>query len=204
MRARRFFAFVALAVGCGCMGSCNAVLGYDEAVLDPNLAGTSTPSCERYCALATANCSGDNLLYITPNVCLSMCSVVDLGTLADRATNSTGCRQFYADAAARDPAANCPAAGPLGGKVCGEPCVAFCATDLDYCQAVAYPDNAACEAACAKFKYDPKLRINGDQDRDTFNCRAYHLQAAEVNVKAKVVHCPHTNVRNAVCAGAAP
>lgn len=185
---------------------CNAVLGWDSASVDPLLeAGASGGTqCERYCAVMAANCSGVNLKYITPSVCVSMCSQLDPGIEGDVGGPSIACRATYAaKAATEDPVVNCERAGPLTAGPCNDdPCRAFCTLDVSYCP-MAYKDADACVATCDTLKstYDPSLQIAGDQQRNTLNCRLYHLQAAFVNSNAQMVHCMHTSAKNLVCSG---
>jgi len=196
------FALLATTFGTVGLVACNSVLGWDEARIDPILDAAAIPdtnelSCESYCALVAANCSGDNLQYLTPGICLAMC-VFDPGALTDEKTLSVGCRQHYAQLAKDNPATNCLKAGPLGGKQCGDACQAFCQIEKERCE-TAYASVAACRTACAKFAYDEKQQITRDQDQDTLNCRAYHLQAAFANVKAQKTHCPHTSEASDMC-----
>jgi hypothetical protein len=186
---------------------CNPILGWDRAELDPILVDTGTrtdattpsiPSCETYCSLMSANCSGTRLQYLTPDVCLAMCPVFDLGALDDDAKPSLGCRQKHAALAANDPATHCASAGPLGGNLCGDRCKNFCAVEIARCGILAYLEKE-CSAACPMFAYDPSLSITSDQENDTLNCRSYHLQASYPNDTARATHCVHTAKASDMC-----
>ena len=181
--------------------ACNGILGWEQAAIDPILldADGNGPSCERYCALVTAACTGPQLQYLTPGICLSMCAVFDLGSLDDTASPSLGCRQHHAVLAASDPINHCPKAGPLGGGTCGDRCKVFCDLDRARCDTLAYATVAACVPICGGFAYDPALGVTRDQEKDTLNCRSYHLQAAQANDAARATHCPHTAKVSDIC-----
>jgi hypothetical protein len=131
------------------LSSCNAVLGIQEAMLDPD-GGTTARSpeasgddgsagaalyalnCDNYCSLMSANCgpsaqNGDNTEYLTgeAGVCSTMCKVFESTSEVTTAVHepatidSLNCRVWHANAAASDPHTHCPHAGPLGGDLCG-------------------------------------------------------------------------------------
>lgn len=192
------------------LASCNGVLGWDQASVDPILANpepdgghsinttTSGISCPAYCDLIMAGCGGPNAEYGSRDVCLSMCEHIEPGFIGETQTNTLACRQHYAAAAANDPAGNCRKAGPLGGGVCGtNPCDSYCLLDIALCGTRAFATPAACRTECGSFRFVQTVGTITEQSGNTLNCRIYHLeQAYGVSLEA---HCPHTGVESATC-----
>src|SRR5579884_3768518 len=124
---------------------CNALLGIGSASLEPEdgggEAGAQGPSCQLYCSTIVQNCTGQFAEYVgsedPTQLCMAMCPVWDNGFSVGPTNDDTvGCRLYYAQQAATDPATNCRNAGPLGGGVCGagaNPCQDFCSLDVQYC-----------------------------------------------------------------------
>ena len=190
------------------LAGCNAVLGIDEAKVDPALSagdsGADTggrASCPGYCATIMQNCTGQNQEYTTLETCVAMCQHLEPGLVGDTTNDSLECRNYHAGAAAGDPNFHCRHAGPLGAGHCGtDVCNAFCLLDVALCGNMSTPPypggEVPCHAACVKYQY---VQANaGDltlTDRsDTLNCRLYHLEAAydPANSSAAPTHCPHT------------
>jgi hypothetical protein len=206
-------AAVALAVS---LGACNGVLGIGSATVEPvddagdaaanTVDGGPEPlTCEHYCDVITANCTGANEEYLTHAICLTMCPVFDFGMgIADTKDNTLGCRIFNANAAATNPDVACRYAGPLGGGHCGSsPCQAFCGLDLPYCVApnpAAYSGDSQCETECAAYPY---LEVDaGDTTTEmgnTLNCRLWHLETAYTSPLYGMTHCPHTGQVSMTC-----
>gem|GEM_PF-423280 len=168
------------------------------------------PSCADYCALVTANCTGDNAQYTDETACLTYCETgasLPIGTLADTGGNTVGCRMYHAQAAVdlNDPVTHCPHAGPSGGNICGTWCENYCHLEDVNCTANndIFGDDAACQAACAL--YDPNGAA-GDADGDTVQCRIYHLGVAGLDSPdSNDLHCPHgAEDGGGVCVDAAP
>lgn len=202
------------------VSGCNGILGWDAATISPDETGAQEAGdvCHRYCDAMFANCgTGNNLKYITPDVCLKICSKMDLGAEGDVKGNSSSCRLHFALLAKDDPS-NCEAAGPLGTGACiaddKTRCNAFCVLDCQYCdctQSATSPDGGTntsfvyagdddCNAACAGYPpFTPNTRITDDENQNTLNCRLYHLQAAYVDDPARTTHCPHTRLKSATC-----
>jgi hypothetical protein len=154
--------------------------------------GTPTgpePSCTTYCDLVTASCTGDQAQYASRAECLEVCTRLPAGDAGDIESNTVACRQYYAGSPARTNAGGyCLAAGPFGGGVCGDRCIAFCGLTLGACSADAaaapygsYPD---CQTACAGYAYKDGGADGGGEpptgpaSGDTLNCRLFHLRAA--------------------------
>jgi hypothetical protein len=195
------------------VSACNAVLGYNEATVDPNLpadgdAGTTTQAftCDAYCANITKNCTGDQTEYLNVDICKGMCSHFELGP-ADHVNGDTlSCRSYHAISAAQDPTTHCKHAGPTGGGHCGsDPCIPFCALDAALCADGNNPypgGELACRTAYVNYTYklgptDVELLVVGA----TLNCRLWHLESAydPNNPVAKTTHCPHTGQTSTTC-----
>jgi hypothetical protein len=166
----------------------------------PDGGGGPLPSCEKYCSLVTANCTGDNAQYLSLQDCLAFCNHLPLGERSrdgDQKTTATiACRQYWADSPARtDPKAHCLAAGPFGANRCGDRCTAFCDVVLDACTSQAgavtvYATQPDCTTACAGFTFRDAGTdgggegVYGPSRGDTLNCRLFYLRAAGVDASA--------------------
>jgi hypothetical protein len=147
------------------------------------------PSCAKYCDLVMGSCAGDQAQYASRAECLEVCAHLPAGDAGDIESNTVACRQYYAGSPARTNAGGyCLAAGPFGGGVCGDRCIAFCGLTLGACSPDAaaapygsYPD---CQTACAGYAYrDGGVDGGGEPPGgpttgDTLNCRLFHLRAA--------------------------
>jgi hypothetical protein len=147
------------------------------------------PSCVKYCDLVMESCAGDQAQYASRAECLEVCARLPAGDAGDIESNTVACRQYYAGSPARTNAGNyCLAAGPFGGGVCGDRCIAFCGLTLDVCSPEAgvapyasYPD---CQTACAGYAYEDGGIDGGGEPPggpaagNTLNCRLFHLRGA--------------------------
>jgi hypothetical protein len=116
--------------------------------------------------------------------------------------DTLGCREYHAGLAAADPATHCPHASLLGGAVCAvDNCTSFCETDLALCTGTnaAYPSMGNCMSQCAGYTYTAGQSITADQNKNTLNCRVYHLQLASTSAANATLHCPHTGQASTVC-----
>lgn len=165
-------------------------------------AGSGLPtSCDRYCNFVTTNCTLDNAQYASNAECLAFCAFLPLEQLThdveEKHAGSVACRQYWADSPARtDPSSYCLAAGPFGGNVCGDRCMAFCDALLSACAPTrngatpAYASQPDCATACASFSYrdasaDGGGEAPGGPDAgDTLNCRLFHLRRATLDPQA--------------------
>jgi hypothetical protein len=148
------------------------------------------PSCGKYCDLVMESCTGQHAQYASRSECLELCARLPAGDAGDSESNTVACRQYYAGSPARTNAGGyCLAAGPFGGGVCGDRCIAFCGLTLGACapgsggQAPygSYPD---CQTACAGYAYkdggadgggEPP---DGPKTGDTLNCRLFYVRSA--------------------------
>jgi hypothetical protein len=148
------------------------------------------PNCATYCGQVMSSCTGAHAQYASGTECLELCQRLPAGDAGDTETNSVACRQYYAGSPARTSAGDyCLAAGPFGGGVCGDRCIAFCALTLGACSPDtggpapygSYPD---CQTACSGFPYldggadgggEPP---DGPEQGNTLNCRLFHVRSA--------------------------
>jgi hypothetical protein len=198
---------------------CNAVLGIDEAKIDPALDGAVDGSsgddggggpatCAGYCAAIMQNCTGKDQEYVRVETCLEMCKHFEPGILGDMSNDSLECRNYHAHVAADDPDLHCRHAGPLGGGTCGtNVCNPYCALVSALCGSMMpppYPSESACKTSCMGFTYldqGDAGDLTFTAQSDTLNCRIYHLESAydPTNNAAASTHCPHTGVVSAPC-----
>lgn len=223
--------------------ACNAVLGIGAATLDTDSGATveggtgddggipgRALSCDYYCRVVQQNCSGNNNEFEGTEdagaICQTVCQAYDTGhtgTIGPSDDDTLGCRIFYAEKAAVDPATNCRFAGLGGGGKCGNnPCQLFCALTLQYCVSpplsatpcsdtvvsacTPYASVGDCLAACQATAGDAGYRyiLSGSDlldNGDSLNCRVYHFENALGSTKSLQFHCPHTAKVSAVCNG---
>lgn len=134
------------------------------------------------------NCTGALAQYSAMANCMGVCATFPMGTAADQAGNTLGCRIYHAGNAATDPTTHCIHAGPTGGTVCGMPCEGFCSV-VDALCPTQYP-MGTCPTLCAG--YDKTMPYSLTATGNTYACRAYHAQNAADSAADAMVHCPHT------------
>jgi serine/threonine-protein kinase len=169
-------------------------------------ASNAPATCERYCDQVMKNCTGSNAEYLSREICMKMCPAFEIGVAeGDTANGTLGCRLFHASAAESAPGEHCRAAGPLGGRHCGnDPCEPFCTLAVTYCSApkpAPYPGgHSECEAACKNYRY--LVADAGDttlESGNTLNCRLWHLETAYTSDDFGMFHCPHTKRVSSTC-----
>lgn len=165
--------------------------------------GPSLPlSCSSYCTEIAKSCGGANVQYRNNEECMKTCALLDLGTEKDGDVNTIGCRLRKATSAKG--LADCVAAGPFGGGVCGPRCAAFCTILGKNCLSTTTPpfegSEGTCNERCPSFKFDQTEGEGPNQvafpGKDTFNCRSHHLILA---LSDRTTHCPHTDVVSTQC-----
>jgi hypothetical protein len=196
--------------------ACNGLLGIGAASLESEDAGvdaSGTLSCANYCNLIDKNCAwtSNHPEFLSVEACMQVCPVFDPGNGIGPTNDDTlGCRIHYAQLAAKDPEANCAAAGALGGGVCGKSaCVDFCGIDIAYCSAApvntpAYSSTTDCLSSCEDGGYpylhpDAGGELFNAESGNTLNCRTWHLNNAFNGGMLATLHCPHTEKVSAVC-----
>lgn len=157
---------------------------------------TGPPTCAEYCAAITTNCTGANLQYQSPDLCMAWCST-NYGWPASNRGETTGntlaCRLYHGGVAAAGGAEaatmHCPHGGPSGGDLCGGWCENYCYLALRNCTTEPlYMDMAACMTACDTF--DDTGAPNAPNG-PTVQCRIYHAGVAGGDDEAMNTHCPH-------------
>jgi len=148
----------------------------------------SAPTCSAYCTSVMANCLTTNVQYTDNTDCMNQCALFPLGTDADMAGNTVGCRTYHAGAAASDAATHCIHAGPTGGGPCGAACDAYCNLTAACTGANKFfPDYAFCMKACPNFNSSDKF---GDKAGNGLFCHTYHAGAAATDANT---HCAHAS-----------
>lgn len=160
--------------------------------VDPDAA--PTPTCAAYCDSIQTNCTGAVAQYTGEDTCLAACAAFPVGTGADMAGNTLGCRTYHAGAAAAAADVHCVHAGPGGAGACGTNCEGFCAIALDACPA-AYANAAECATDCALFT-DTEDFDTADTGGNSLACRLYHLSAATTT---PAPHCTHIESVSPTC-----
>jgi hypothetical protein len=129
--------------------------------------------------------------------CLAVCATIPLGTAADTSGNTVGCRASRANAAAANPTAQCPQAGPGGAGTCGSNCQGFCQIVVASCTGAnqQYASSAACMTACAGFTDNVAFNASV-QTGNTLACRLYH---STETTQDPATHCPHTAANSPTC-----
>lgn len=189
---------------------CRGVLGIEEREFDDTLAdggadADAAPdplSCDAYCDLIQAECTGDRLQYGSREACIGFCSSLAVGTLDDQSGNTLGCRiNTIKTSVGMIEASDCAAGGPGGNGVCGANCDSLCASMMDICPQN-YESLADCTDACSPlitcgpYHVDPAVT----PDNPSVQCRLFHLSAASLGIltppddgltSSQKKHCPH-------------
>ena len=147
----------------------------------------ATPDCNTYCTRIATNCTDVNSQYSSMATCMASCTHFPVGTAADIAGNTLGCRIYHAGNAATDPVTHCIHAGPSGGGHCGDPCDGFCSLVVAECPAQ-YPSASDCATTCAGYATTAAYSAAVTSGND-LSCRIYHATAASTDPST---HCPHT------------
>lgn len=181
------------AVGCSSSGGGTDAGGDTGSPADSGGGGDSgggTVSCASYCAAVMGACTGANQQYPDNATCMAACAALPLGTTADTAVDSVGCRQYHAGAAAGGAmaaATHCQHSGPWGGGVCGSECEGYCAIETKLCTGgnQQFGSASACQTACMAWTGGDAGSASGN----SLACREYHMLVA---VTQQSAHCPHT------------
>jgi hypothetical protein len=184
--------------GLFCIDSrCNAIVpdaGTPDGSTEDSGGGMDTgvppppPTCLAYCGLVIGNCEGA-AQYGSFAECMGHCENTGgwvAGNNGDTSGNTIGCRITYAERAEED-TANCAAAGPSGGNVCGSWCDVYCtqvATNCTGANEITFDPDCATE--CAGLAADaPAISTMGN----SVQCRIYHSGVPAGADPS--THCPH-------------
>ncbi|MCY1071929.1 hypothetical protein OV090_44705 [Nannocystis sp. RBIL2] len=147
-------------------------------------------TCEAYCGIYLDACT-DFAEYDNMQACLDQCGQWPVGTPADTAGDTLGCRLYHVTVASTvDANEHCPHASPNGAGVCvdaGAPsCDDYCTDYFANCTADLnmYNDEADCLDQCGHWYPG----TSADVDGDTVGCRLYHAGVAATDDE---LHCPH-------------
>ncbi len=152
------------------------------------------PSCENYCNRVMGNCSTDaTAVYESHDDCLATCEALPPGDLSDRDTNTAGCREYHASAAALTPTTHCHHSGPTGDGQCGKTsqgtgnCESYCSLYEVACGAEferEFSNLEACKTRCETdfrnmgAQKDSKYAVNLARDTDSLQCRMSYVVRA--------------------------
>ena len=155
--------------------------------------GAAMPDCKTMCDEAMKNCTKDNQVWISSEVCLAACADFPLGKISDTTGDTVGCREYHAGTpASENPSYHCQHAGPGGAGFCGTNCDGFCSLAVPSCGKLEpeFKDTATCMKTCAQFKDDTGTTPFSVDDLtgNTLSCRLYHVTVATTDPKT---HCPH-------------
>jgi hypothetical protein len=152
------------------------------------------PTCQQYCDIELAACTGKNAQYESPEQCLAVCAALTPGVNPDTAVNTMACRRYHSFNSITGPDMHCSHSGPTGDGHCGntsKPSEGFTTNCESYCQLVetACPDefkselgNAeGCMAACvdlAGAAADTHYSSTGADKREGLDCRVVNTARA--------------------------
>jgi hypothetical protein len=151
--------------------------------------GAMTPTCADYCSKIMSACTGDNAQFNSMDNCIASCAAYPVGTAADMAGNTLGCRSYHAGAAATNAATHCAHAGPSGDGTCGDVCDGYCQLAQKFCTGAnqVYTDLADCKATCATAMTDVRFSVSPEPAGPEVACLVYHAQEASLVPED---HCP--------------
>jgi hypothetical protein len=147
----------------------------------------SPPSCQDYCKLSLAACTGELAVYDDESQCLAVCGALEPGVIKHKTENTVACRKYHSYSAMADPATHCSHTGPGGDGHCGLDttapptkgnCESYCTLLASACPtefAALGADN--CRAQCLaldKSKADSKYALPAEAE-NSLECRIYHV-----------------------------
>jgi len=164
--------------------------------LDPD--GT-VPTCDSFCQLELAECTGDQTVYESKDQCLAVCAALTPGTTDDISGNTVGCRKYHSYNALLDPLTHCSHTGPGGDGHCGSSaavaaggstgnCDSYCSLLQTACKSnfdAQFPSIDDCTAACVKLDgAEPNSGYSvATATGNTLQCRLLHTAEALTDAK---------------------
>ena len=152
------------------------------------------PTCDQYCDIELAACSGKNAQYESREQCLAVCAALTPGVNPDTAVNTMACRRYHSFNAVTGPEMHCSHSGPTGDGHCGDtskPADGFSTNCESYCQLVANAcpdefeselvDAKGCMAACVELEGaapDSHYTSTGAESREGLDCRVLYTARA--------------------------
>jgi hypothetical protein len=191
---------------------CSAILGIEDAEVDPNADETSSGGsggttgtgggnttgtagdgggdnlCETYCNTVQANCTDEFQVYVSKDICLALCATMDEGDEGDTEEDTVHCRlnQARSAGATLEPLDHCPNAGLGGGDVCGANCDALCRAMATACEGE-WASNTQCLDDCEGL-VDLGTYNTSMSEGVSVQCRLWHVGAATQDPDP---HCSH-------------
>jgi hypothetical protein len=195
------FVLAAIVLFTPVFGACAGILGIEKAEHNEKLdkvggsggspAADAKPKalCDRYCDAVLANCSAENSVYTSRDVCMGVCETFPPGQEGDDGVNTAECRLQYAIAAGAvgELPLNCAAAGPGGDGKCGTNCEGFCTIGLKACADSMVITVDSCAGICARLP-DPGGFTDQIQSGNSVQCRLYHASAATFDPRTHCIH----------------
>ncbi len=174
------------------LAACQAVAGIEDRTLDEDAGKPqNSQQCEDYCTLVMEACNGPQALYTTRDICLGVCSKLDVGDAEDTHNNTLACRTYWANEALRE-AGYCPSAGPGGNGQCGSDCEAYCQIFPQVCpDDYKYQSTKDCLKFCETVPQKTTFDVVVDHGGDSIECRLVHVSSAILKPKD---HCPHAPI----------
>jgi hypothetical protein len=152
------------------------------------------PTCESYCKIELAACTGELQQYEDEPQCIAACAAFDLSTTGDEAGNTIGCRRYHSFNSTLSPETHCSHSGPSGDGHCGDHgkvadghtgnCEAYCALSAKACNVAfkaKFGDADTCMAECIKLpeaEPDSKYTIATAEESKGLKCRTLHATRA--------------------------
>jgi hypothetical protein len=153
------------------------------------------PTCDQYCDIELAACTGDNAQYESPEQCQAVCAALPPGVNPDTTANTMACRRYHSFNAVTNPAMHCLHSGPTGdGGHCGDtrkPSDGSTSICESYCGLVEHAcptefkselgDAAGCMAACVELDGaapESHYRVKGAEERKGLDCRVLYTARA--------------------------
>lgn len=157
-------------------------------------AADAAPTCEAYCKIERAACSGDLAQYETDEQCVATCKALPLGSNEDEAGNSVGCRRYHSFNSTLAPDVHCYHSGPSGDGHCGDHgkvsdghtgnCESYCLLAAKACSddfKTNLTDAKTCMAECVKLPEaapDSKYTLQSAEQSKGLQCRILHAVRA--------------------------
>jgi hypothetical protein len=152
------------------------------------------PTCDQYCDIELAACTGKNAQYESPEQCQAVCAALEPGVNPDQAANTMACRRYHSFNSITGADTHCPHSGPTGDGHCGDtrkPSDGFTTNCESYCLLVskACPDefesdlggDDGCMAECVELPgaaAESHYTASGADKRAGLDCRMVNTTRA--------------------------
>ncbi len=157
-------------------------------------AADAEPTCDDYCSIELAACTGGLAQYQSTDQCKAVCEALDRGTNDDEAGNTVACRRYHSFNSTTLPDTHCSHSGPLGDGHCGHDdakagttgnCESYCRLVAAACpdeftaSSIGTPEK--CMAACVllpEAAADSKYSLDNAKSSTGLDCRVLHTVRA--------------------------